>query len=326
MFAEFRNFLLLIPLFVVAATTLKNKTVWRLSILAFSLAGTWVAGMGLLEYLFPGIGALFPGFISNAHVENSGDGFLKATFSFWGTSDAVFICTLTVPVAIIAWQWWSAYWQRWLILGMLVTQLAGIYVSGHRSMWVTLALAFLLWTWLRRKPIVLAAALFSGQIGYQFLPASLQLRLLTLIGILQRHSDTGIDSSGADRWWRVTVTFDKILTTPWGRGWTSAGWVHSDFLQVAANLGVLAGLLLLGAYLLTAWRMVRRLRHYPLGDEWGALGLALFLSLVVVGCLLTMEAVTVLPQLVLPPWFVWVLAEIWLRQDDRLKNEGVNEI
>ncbi|MFS8084623.1 MAG: hypothetical protein ACMG6H_03270, partial [Acidobacteriota bacterium] len=91
-------------------------------------------------------------------------------------------------------------------------------------------------------------------------------------------------------------------------------WVHSDFLQVAVNLGVIGGLIFFAGCLYTLMRVARRLLPNLRNPRQGDLGLSLFLSFMAVVGLLAMEGVTVLPQLVLPVWFVWALTEVWLRQ------------
>jgi hypothetical protein len=45
--------------------------------------------------------------------------------------------------------------------------------------------------------------------------------------------------------------------------------------------------------------------------------LAMLLSFLTAGGILATQAVVDLPQLALPVWFVWVLADIWLRQETR---------
>ena len=104
------------------------------------------------------------------------------------------------------------------------------------------------------------------------------------------------------------------MESPYGSGWSSAGWVHSDFLQVAVNLGIAAGFIFLGGYFFTMLRLGRRvLSDLRAKGAQGDLGLALMVSMIAVGGTLAMEGVSVLPQLVLPVWFVWALAEVWLR-------------
>ena len=311
MFAEFKNFLLLIPLFVVTAAVLNDRTRWRSVLLAFYGTGTWVAGMGVLEYVFPDIGTLFPGFVGNPLPYQAADGFLRASFSFWGTSAATIVCVSAVPLAAIAWRWWSSPWQRLFILFALAIQVVGIYIGGYRTIWLLLGVEFLLWTLLRHGPILAGLTLIPTLVGYRVLPAAAQERVLSLILALEGRP---VDGSGAKRWDRALAALDAALHRPWGLGWAGTGWTHSGFVQVAANLGLLAGLLLSVAYLMTLWRMWQRVRRYPSDDERGTLGLALFLSFVAAGGNLGLNGVQVLPQLVLPVWFVWVLAEVWIQQ------------
>ena len=104
-----------------------------------------------------------------------------------------------------------------------------------------------------------------------------------------------------------------MISSPLGNGWSASGWVHSDFLQVGANLGLLGGLIFLGGYLYTLARLFRRVLTEPRSDGRGELGITLLLSYISAGGILATQGVEVLPQLVLPVWFVWVLVEVWLR-------------
>jgi len=94
--------------------------------------------------------------------------------------------------------------------------------------------------------------------------------------------------------------------------------VHSDFLQVGANLGLLGGLIFFGGYLYTFARLGRRVLLEPRIDNEGDLGVCLLLANLRAGGTIATQGDEVLPQLVLPVWFVWVLVEVWLRQ----KAEG----
>ena len=125
-----------------------------------------------------------------------------------------------------------------------------------------------------------------------------------------------IDHSALVRKERALEALDAAFSAPLGRGWASAGWVHSDFLQIAVNLGVIAALIFIGGYLFTFWRLaviVKTSAQFP-RDETAELGFSLFLSFIVVGGLLATQGVEVLPQLILPVWFIWALVEVWLRQ------------
>jgi O-antigen ligase len=317
MLAEFRCFLLLLPLFCVATTVLAKERHWRSVLLAFYGVGAWIAGLGILEFVDPGLVQLLPGFSANATPIVTDGGFLRAPFSFWGTPDAIFICGLTFPLTVVVWRWYTCFWQRALTLGIVALHVAAIYISGHRDVWLALALVVGLYVWRRRGAFVALLGLCIALQGVQLLPEATQNRLGSLTLLLQAKPN---DSSGTKRVERLQGALEAASDQPLGRGWAGAGWVHSDFLQVAVNMGVLGGLFFAGAYLVTLWRLWSRVRAQPRRKASNDLGHALLLSFITAGILLAMDCLVVLPQLVLPVWLVWVTAEIWLRQTSQARK------
>lgn len=318
MFNEFRNFVLLIPLLIVSSSVLERKSYWRHLWLAFFVASTWIALLGVIEYAFPGVEKLFPAFISAAKPEVTAEGFSRAQFSFWGGSQATFICVLALPGALYLANWFRGWIPRLAIVGAVVLQMMAIYVGGYRSIWLVLLLQVLAAFIFRVRKYGVALAvvvLFVALGGYQFVPKTNE-RLTTGLSALRGNPT---DHSAQDRKERALDALDDSLNTPFGRGWSGAGWVHSDFLQVAANLGVIAGLIFLGGYLYTMWRLGKRLPG-SLRSGDGDLGLVLVLSFIAVGGLLMMQGVEVLPQMMLPVWFVWSMVEIWLRQTSEARE------
>jgi hypothetical protein len=318
MFAEFRNFLLLIPLFAVAWAVLEDGLNWRRIVLAFYAAGTLIAGLGVLEYLFPGIKNVFPAFISQPVPVPTVEDFARARFSFWGGPLATLVCVLTAPMAVAIWHWWPTYRRRALVVLALLTQVYAIYIGGYRSLWFLLACEFLLFALmqkgLKRKVLVLGVlALSTALLVLWILPESALQRAWSLFMAAKGEP---IDHSAETRGLRASDALTIALDTPWGAGWAGAGWVHSDFLQVAANLSLVAGALFLGAYAFTFARLWWRVQAGPeLPGEQRALWLSLLLSFFAAGGILAVQAALVLPQLILPVWFVWALVEIWLRQN-----------
>jgi hypothetical protein len=312
MFNEFRNFVLLVPLFIVAELVLADRTNWRHVLLAFYCMGAFIAGMGVLEYTVPGIKSVFSAFITQPVPSETPERFARAIFSFWGAPAATFILVLSAPMAIVVWHWWSRSWQRVLTMLALIVQVLGIYIGGYRSMWMVFTAELLLFGILRRKLLLAAACVLLPLLGPWLLPAEAQDRALSGFFLLTGNPES-IDTSGIKRWDRITSTLTGAFDQPLGHGWAASGWVHNDFVQIAANLGLLAGLLFAGAFLFTLWRVLRRVIVPCFADDQH-LGLALLLSFISGGAILVMEGVEVLVQLVLPVWFVWVLVEVWLRQ------------
>ena len=322
-FSEFKNFLVLIPLYVLVGSVLGEKSSWRSVLLAFYFAGAWIAAMGILEYMYPNVRALFPSFMSLAEPVQTGDGFERARFSFWGSPDAVYICVLALPVAAAAWEWWSTSWKRVVNVLIMVVLLGGVYISGHRNAWMMVALQFLIFAIVKKQYALGIAVLVVFFSLYQLAPHAAKARLYSGAELLTGQP-VATDSSGKKRWNRVLASAHNTLTHPFGNGWTAAGWVHNDFLQVAENLGLLAGALFLGAYAFTLRRLLRAVRTARLVPEQRTLSITLLLSFVCAGIILATDANLALPQLILPIWFVWVVAETWLRQT-RMKRATTDD-
>jgi len=319
MLNEFRDFLLLIPLLIVSSVVLDRPSYWRHLLTALFVASTWIAIMGVAEYWYPGIDKLFPAFIHAAKPEVTADGFVRGQFSFWGGSQATFICVLALPASIFlatSWRHWSS---RVVIIAASILQLVAIYIGGYRSIWFVLCIQVAVACVLRVKKhgiAVAALVLMVGTVGYQFIPNTHE-RVVTGIAALQGNP---IDHSAQDRKDRALQAVNEVIESPFGKGWSSAGWVHSDFLQVAVNLGLLAALVFLGGYLYTLLRLVQRMPVWVKSTAQGELALTLLLSFVGVGSLLAMQGVQVLPQMVLPVWFVWSMVDIWLRQTAEVRE------
>jgi len=312
MLNEFRNFLSIIPLIIVASVVLQRERYWRYLLLAFFVASSWIALMGILEYWFPQATAIFPAFIRNARPTLTEEGFARAQFAFWGGAPATFICVLALPSAIVLAKWWPRWSRRAAIVACSLLQVIAIYIGGYRSVWLVLLIQLLAVCLLglrKQSAIVALLCLVVSIGGYELIPRTSE-RAMSGIAALQGHPT---DSSAAGRQYRALGALGTTIEAPFGSGWSAAGWVHSDFLQVAANLGIIAGLIFLGGYFFTLLRLGRRVLPRLRAGE-GDLGLSLLLSFIAVGGILAMEGVTVLPQLVLPVWFVWALTEVWLRQ------------
>lgn len=323
MFSEFKNFIMLIPLFVLASTTLEEKSAWRPVMLAFYLVGTWIAAMGLLEYMFPQVKTFFPGFVSDPIPYSTGEGFQRASFSFWGSADAIYICVLALPMGVAVWEWWSASWTRALNVLLMAIMLGGAYISGHRNSWLMITLQFFGFLMVKKQYLLSVVVLLVFLFSYQLLPNAARERIYSGAELVTGQP-LKYDTSGTKRWGRATTSLTNSLEEPLGRGWAAAGWVHNDFLQVAENLGLAAGALFIGAFIFTLQRLWRRVRTASKLGEQRIPGTALLLSFTSAGIILATEAALELPQLILPVWLIWVMVEIWLRQT-RIKRATIDD-
>ena len=119
-----------------------------------------------------------------------------------------------------------------------------------------------------------------------------------------------LDTSTNSRFLRYSAAIELVKSHPFGVGWGRSGWVHSDFLQIAANLGILAGGLFFIWYISTLGITWKQLAKRP-SDH---LLFGLLISFCLVGTILVFEGVHVLTQYVMPVWFIWALVELRLTQ------------
>ncbi|MFS8086608.1 MAG: hypothetical protein ACMG6H_13325, partial [Acidobacteriota bacterium] len=222
MLNEFRNFVLFVPLVIVTAVVLQRERYWRHLLLAFFVAGAFIALMGIAEYWFPSVLSLFPSFIKNAKPTVTEEGFVRAQFSFWGGPPATFICVLALPAAIVLTQWWRRSTQRAAIAFGAVLQILAIYIGGYRSIWLILLIQILVACVLRLRKQGAVVALLCLVImvgGYELIPRTSE-RALSGISALQGHPT---DSSATGRKNRALEAFETTVDAPFGSGWSSAG-------------------------------------------------------------------------------------------------------
>jgi hypothetical protein len=314
MLSEARNFIMLFPIFIVASTMLCDRERWRTVTAVLYGTGTWIAAWGVAEYHFPVIRKLFPGFITIAGAQSyTGDGFARAGFSFWGNPSATYTCALAIPLAIPLWRWFPKPWQRTLLLGAIVLMADGVYIGGFRILWAALAIQFALFAYIKKRYILAGVAMLAMLGAYTLIPDAAQKRLGTFFEVLHG-TPAATDSSGQKHLNGLIDGVNQALDEPMGIGWTGAGWVHCDFVQMAADLGIPAGLIYLGAWLLTLLRLMDRAARRGMTAEYRDLVVAVLLAFTTAGALLATQAVSVLPQLAYPVWFSWVMAEIVSRQ------------
>ena len=303
MWRELQNFVLIFPVFWVTAHILQKDGAWRSVVIAFYAVATLIALLGLVEYVFPGIRTIIPGYILTTGdlVLVAQDGFERARFSFWGAPNAIFVTVLAMPLVVILWVWNKRQSVRLIIIAALLIQIIGIYIAGWRSIWVLCLGIVIAMLSIRRRWFYLFGLITCVFIGYNLLPDIAHERLETLLSAAQGNFH---DTSSLKRVHRIEDALREAFDTPMGLGWSGSGWVHNDFLQVTANLGVIAGLLFLAWYgrtLYAIWRLFEQTRD--------TLVFALVGCFLFAGGLLFAQNMIVLPQNVFPLWFVWAMVE-----------------
>jgi hypothetical protein len=312
-FSEFRNFAMLLPLYWVIGNIFPDAHQHRRLELAMYVTGAYLALFGVLEYVFPSIASILPGFISNPTATATVEGFERAAFSFYGHQNAAFVCVISLPFVVMLRERARSRLSQLLLLCSFALQAGAIFIAGWRSMWLVL---FIQTTAIAVKVFGRARGLSLVVVGIlmvtPFLSGAVEQRMQSLLLTLEGTPD---DSSGVKRWERATIAMQEAVSHPLGQGWLASGWVHSDFLQVAANLGVVAGLIFLGAFLsdlVRLWRVhvVTEASHRPDPETF-----ALLLSFGSAGWILATQPMIVLPQTILPIWCLWALVSYRIKAE-----------
>ena len=315
MLSESRQFFMLIPIVIVSGIMLNSKDRWRTAIGVLYVTSTWIAFWGVAEFYFPGVKNVIPGFVTKTGGKLTSEGFDRASFSFWGNPAGTFLCAMAVPLAIPLFRWHTKKAHQWALRGMMAVQLAGVYVGGFRILWTCLVVQFVLYSVLKKRVGMAVFALVTVVASYNFIPQKTQERFETFLDVVSGSPSTH-DTSGKKHLDRLEEAVSLAINNPGGVGWTGAGWVHCDFVQIAANLGMLGGLVYLLSYVTTLFRMIGMISMSRGNPEYRDVLIAVLLGYTTVGALLFTQAVSVLPQLAFPAWFYWVMTEILSRRRD----------
>jgi O-antigen ligase len=152
----------------------------------------------------------------------------------------------------------------------------------------------------------------------RILPFATQFRLQTLILALE---GSPVDTSAIKRTDRVLKALEIAQQKPWGIGWNGSGWTHNDLVQIAANQGVLAVFVFICGYIYALFRLGKHLFQSRLQNKLSEeLAGALLISFIGAGVVLAAQGVQVLPQTIIPVWLIWILVEVWLRQQEHTQD------
>lgn len=308
MISDASNFFFLIPLFWIILYLSRSSGFWKSVTLTFLGSGVLISLLGSLEYFFPQVLGFLPGLAAGPGGFVAQTGFFRATYAFFGANPAVLICALALPMVGLVPRFYKtklAILFSFVMLGILGI---GIYISGTRTAWLMVLFASLLLAYFSFKIIGAGVVSLFWVVASRFFPT--QVWSLILSVYTPAVSGQFLDSSMEKRFNRQQDAFNLAVQNPFGVGWSGSGWVHGDFTQVAANLGLFAGAVFLIWYLTTLYRAWKVYIKYP--KDW--IFQSILTSFILAGLVLATEGVQVLPQFAMPVWFVWGLMEAYLQQ------------
>ncbi len=309
MFSDALNFAMIFPIFMITIYLSRQPGFWKTAALNFLGAGALITFLGSLEFYLPQFRNLLPGLVesnSEGLVSTSG-GFMRASFAFFGATPAVIISALALPMVWMLTQYYPARKTVFVALALIVILSIGIYISGTRAAWLMVFVASIMLAYFGMKWVGLGLIAVFWAIISRFLAADAMGLVNSMIAPFS--SGQILDSSLQKRVSLQQNAFQLAFQNPSGVGWAGSGWVHSDFVQIIANLGFLAGALFLLWYFHTLYRAIQLYRE----DSKDRLLQALITSFVLCGIVLATEGIHVLTQFIVPVWFAWGFLEAYLQ-------------
>jgi hypothetical protein len=318
--ADLLPMLVLVPIFAFTremVTAESSPRIWRTIGGLLTVVAFYISFLGVLEYYFPSVIAPFHGFFSESLESISEEGFVRASFSFWGSPVVSNILVLILPMLFVQFYWWKRVEARLFLLGTVLVTFLAIYISGYRSVWFLSIGEIFLYFLLRRSGKWLGLVTGALAVVAVTAPVVAQDRVLALLqeGFMS-------DSSAVKRLQRAVKALMMIRQSPLtGSGWGSTGWIHSDLLQIGAQLGVIALLVFVVWYIVTVTHIFGVYRSAKEPWIWEeSIGLLTVLAGFIV--VLALQAVIVLSQLIIPVWLLFALADILPRIAKNWKAEN----
>lgn len=290
----------LIPTFYVVKWVVADRKQWDQAARLAVWIATYVSLLGLMDYFAPNLSrALAPNAsIDPLFVSEYQHGFGRVGFIFYGSFAAGFLIFTFFGLTIhyLLSSWGKSRINLILYGSMAVIQIAAMYLSGYRGIYYALIVLTLAYALVYRRAWFLVLAAVAA---LPLLPSQFFERFISLV-------DTRFaDSSQFDRIQRAQSALDLISESPlFGVGWAGSGYVHSDLVQLGADLGLPA----LGVFVVWLLSMTRQLFSLARGKTWvstyGASSFAMLCGLFIV---LAGEGIIVWIQLMIPVWFLFAM-------------------
>jgi hypothetical protein len=296
---ELKVFLTLLPTYFVVKWFVASRADWERTVRVVILVAVYVSCLGLMDYFTPGLSHSLVGTdkIDTLYVTDSGLG--RVGFIFYGNFSAGFlIFTFFGLTAHSLMSSFSTLPHR-RIFGVLflAAEIFAMYLSGYRGLWYATVIFLVAYIFVQRRALIFLAGLIAA---LPALPSVFINRFLSLID--PRYAD----SSQFNRLDRAAHAVDIMLRSPLsGEGWGASGYVHSDLIQLGANLGIPA----LVVFIVWILNLIRQLASLTRGRTWiSDYASALFATLCGLLVVFLGEGLIVWTQLMVPVWFLLCMA------------------
>jgi len=305
---EFKNFSLIFLLFYIFSFdyVTEKKIITLFTYYIFSTS--FIAIGGLIELFSPLFSQAYFGI--SGTINRASIGFDRIPFSFWGASTAANLILPALPMILYLAQSKSIFSRKPLMVWVIIIiDLYAIFLSGNRISWLIFSVLILLYlifynhqlTNYQKIPIFIFLIVFIGYIYSQ----PMEGRYISTFKAMSGNIDKSFDSSGYVRYNRLIFAFDKINSNPFGSGWASAGWVHSDIIQLTANIGIIPGFIFSIALLSLTLSLYKTFSSLSASNDKKNILFIMIMIMVYIIISFIANNNYVLPQSGVPLFFLW---------------------
>ena len=256
---EFKNaFLLILVYFITQHIHFHKDYIIRL-FKTYLFAASTISILGIIEYLFPSFMSSLFGFEIEVASIYGGSIFSRLAFLFWGSHLAANLVPPIFPILLLLKaEKDSITNNKYYLTFLVITNLIAIYLSGNRISWLVLTTLLLITIIQYRGSLIPYMKTYTLIVTMVFVAyiysQPVEGRYISTFKALMGNIDARYDSSGRARMGRAEIAIESIIKHPFGTGWSSQGWVHSDILQIAATIGIIPSFLLFIAPILLLLR------------------------------------------------------------------------
>ena len=265
---EFKNGILLVAIFflVLHIKLDRNHLISILEYYVYPI--TAISTLGITEFLFPSLMGNVFGSASAKNVIYTDLFFNRVAFLFWGSHLAANLIPPVFPILLFLRSENSSLVKNNILLTLIILlNLFAIYLSGNRISWliITIYLIMILFVYRGKiSPYMKPYAIFVviGFVIYIY-SQPVEGRYISTFRAFSGNIDQRYDSSGAARLQYAIYAVNSIKNNPLGMGWGSQGWVHSDFLQIGASLGIVTAMIFILSQILLLLNIYRVFNKAP---------------------------------------------------------------
>lgn len=297
--SEFKVFLAALPTYYVVNHLVRNRRDWEHAIFLSILVAAYIGGLGIIDLIAPDLSQRLVSETARTVSVAYETGFTRAAFLFFGHPLAGFV--IFVFFGLTLHQLLTHHTNKLALVlwgGALAIEILGMYVSGYRGLWYSAGVFLVVYAFFKNRLWAVAGV---GLAAIPFLPVEFVRRFESLYRL------EFADSSQFKRLERIGNAFELLMDN-WltGVGWGGSGYVHSDLLQIAANLGILGLFLFLLWFGVHLWQVFRLSRQPGWSGEYAAVLFATFSAL---GVVWAGEGLIVWTQMMVPIWFLFAMAD-----------------